>query len=119
MKSTDLCSQVVPSGQVLEPEQAVPVASPPSTRIVLHNLISQCTAVTQMGCPDMLLLKKKANFSCCSKTTAKAIRSHLDFPQCFAAGGRRCRLTSGSAQEDILFFPVIVTREKLLLLCVK
>lgn len=54
VKSTDLRSQVVPSGQVLEPEQAVPVASPPSTRIMLHNLISQHVSVTQMGLPETL-----------------------------------------------------------------
>lgn len=44
--STDLCSQVVTSGQVFEPEQAVPVACTPSTWIMLHNLISEHTPVT-------------------------------------------------------------------------
>lgn len=38
---TDLCSQVVTSGQVFEPEQAVPVTGPPSTWIMLNNLISE------------------------------------------------------------------------------
>lgn len=41
-----LCSQVVSRGQVLKPEQAVPVACPPSTRIVLHNLMSEHTPLT-------------------------------------------------------------------------
>lgn len=41
--STDLCSQVVSSGQVFEPEQAVPVACPSPTRIVLHNLKPEIT----------------------------------------------------------------------------
>lgn len=36
---SDLCSQVVSGGQVLEPEQAVPVACATPTRIMLHNLV--------------------------------------------------------------------------------
>lgn len=38
---TYLCCQVVPRGQVLEPEEAVPVASSPSAGIVLHHLQGQ------------------------------------------------------------------------------
>lgn len=41
---TDLCSQVVTGSQVFEPEQAVPVACPPSTWIMLHNLMPKHTA---------------------------------------------------------------------------
>lgn len=33
-----LCSQVVPSGQVFEAKQAVPLAGTPSAGVVVHNL---------------------------------------------------------------------------------
>lgn len=46
LQPTYLCSQVVTRGQVLKPEQAVPVACPPSTRIMLHNLMSEHTPLT-------------------------------------------------------------------------
>lgn len=35
------------SGQVFEPEQAVPVARPPSTRIMLHNLVPESKILYQ------------------------------------------------------------------------
>lgn len=41
LSSTDLCSQVVASGQVFEAEQAVPVTSPPTAWIMLNNLRSE------------------------------------------------------------------------------
>lgn len=120
MKSTDLCSQVVPGGQVFEPEKAVPVASPPSTRIVLHHLISQHVSVTlTWGYPIRCEVKANLSLALMSKTAAMNIGPHLHLPQCFAAGGRRRRLASGGAQEDVLLFPVVVTREELLLLGVE
>lgn len=45
--------------------------------------------------------------------------SYLHLPQGFGAGGGRGRLPAGGSQKDMLFLPVLVTGEKLLLLSVE
>lgn len=51
---TYLCCQVVPRGQVLEPEEAVPVASSPPAGIVLHHLRDRNTPGMQHRAPPSL-----------------------------------------------------------------
>lgn len=45
--------------------------------------------------------------------------ANLDFPQCFAAGGRSSRLPASGSEKNILLLPVVVTCEELLLLCME
>lgn len=44
---------------------------------------------------------------------------YLYFPQCFAAGGRSGRLSASGSKKNMLLLPVVVTSEKLLLLCME
>lgn len=50
LSSTDLCSQVVASGQVFEAEQAVPVTSSPTAWIMLNNLRSEIRETFPQHC---------------------------------------------------------------------
>lgn len=45
--------------------------------------------------------------------------AYFDFPECFAAGGWSGRLTTCGPEKNILLFPVVITGEKLFLLCME
>lgn len=81
LSSTDLCSQVVASGQVFEAEQAVPVTSPPTAWIMLNNLRSEIRETIPQRCHTGQKTTMKPKTSMLPhKTSIKMFSPNLNLP---------------------------------------
>lgn len=111
--TTRLCSQVVSCGQVLKPEQAVPVSSTTSAWVVLNHLSAQRKQEPQ----NQMAKRNFMNVNLKYKSYPVKLLylwqyisiTHLYFPQCLAACGRSGRLAPSGSEKDMVLLPVVIT----------